>query len=473
MTDPIESYPSRKRPVWPLAAMGLLVGLLAAFLIVQMLRPADDSVVEAPPPKTPSSMLQGGASDPAAEAKSRLLVEAEEAFKAGNLDEAADKAERARPRKEAEALLARIAEVRKRAEVEKASRDAEEKKREEEAAAREQAIKDRESALAELKQASEEADKLVSANRWDAALAQFDEIVKKHPGLEPTADYAGARSRVADFRDQARASLAKNLVRAREEMAGGRFAAALRAAQMGATIYPESPEPPDLVKQITQRMLEANLVRIPATPKGGVKLGDARQADEPERTFVSKAFLMDRYEVTNGEYHLFILQTGHRPPTGPLWSGRDPVQGAESHPVTHVSAADAEAFAAWAGKRLPTEDEWEYAARWADARPYPWGSVFPPVDTAAAHTLETTKASGKVPSPRAVGSFPTGQSPFGIFDLAGNVWEWTSTPLASQRVLKGGSFLTNLNAARASNRFADEPGLRHPDVGFRCVKDLP
>jgi len=471
MTDPIEPSPSRQRPVWPLAAMGLLVGLLATFLVVQMLRPADDSPVDsrtspsaAPPPRT---------ADTAGDAPARLIAEAESALKAGNLDEAAAKAERARPRKEAEALLVRIAEARRGAERDAAAREADAKKRSEEDAAREQERRDREAGLAELTRIAEEADKLVAANRWDGALALYDDLAKKHPGIAGTAEFAGSRGRVAGYREEAQQSLGKNLAAARAEMAAGRFTAATRAAQRGATIYPESSEPAALVKQITEAMLAANLVRIPATPKGGVKLGEASRPDEPERTFTSKAFLMDRYEVMNSEYHSFVLATGHRAPSSPLWSGRDPVQGAENHPVTHVTAGDAEAFAAWAGKRLPTEDEWEYAARWSDSRVYPWGAVFPPVESAAAHTLETTKASQKIPQPKPVGSYPTGQSPFGIFDLAGNVWEWTSTPLEAQRILKGGSYLTNLTAARASNRFADDPDLRHPDVGFRCVKDLP
>jgi formylglycine-generating enzyme required for sulfatase activity len=80
---------------------------------------------------------------------------------------------------------------------------------------------------------------------------------------------------------------------------------------------------------------------------------------------------------------------------------------------------------------------------------------------------------GVIPELRPVGSWPDSQSPFGIHDLAGSVWEWTSTKSGERRILKGGSFLMRAVAARASNRLAEDPDLIHPDTGFRCVKDRP
>jgi formylglycine-generating enzyme required for sulfatase activity len=457
--------------------MGLLVGLLATFLIVQMTRSGADDSAEAPaPPPAPKSSPPPV--DPAAAESARPLREAEEALKAGRFDEAAAKAGRARPPKEAEALLARIAEARERKAAEETA--AREKRQREEEAVREKELKerqDRESALAELDRANEEVEPLVAANRWDAALARYNAAEKAHPVLRSIADFVSARARVENYRNDAARSFAQTAERARAELAGGHFGAAAKLARTAGLLYPEKADGPALLKEITGRMFEAKLVPVSATIKGGVKLGDARQPDEPERVFTSRGFLMDVTEVTNEEYFLFILQTGHRAPVNPFWSGRDLRPGAEAYPVTHVNAPDAEAFAAWAGKRLPTEDEWEYAARWVDGRTYPWGATFPGPENPAAQTVEVTriKTVGANPFPalRPVGTLPLGASPFGIHDLAGNVWEWTSSTAEGRRILKGGSFLTNLNAARSSNRLTDEPDLLHPDVGFRCVKDRP
>ena len=153
-----------------------------------------------------------------------------------------------------------------------------------------------------------------------------------------------------------------------------------------------------------------------------------------------------------------------------MWRRGKPLQGAERYPVSHVNVADAEAFAAWAGKRLPTEDEWEYAARWVDGRMFPWGAAIPTLRNPLCQTLE---ASSSTPENKVVGSWPASASYFGIHDLAGSLWEWTATPLDGRRIMKGGSFLTQAVAARASNRLADDIDLLHPDVGFRCVKDRP
>lgn len=473
MTDPLDSLPTpRRRSVWPLAAMGLLVGLLATFLIVQMTRPAADDVAEAPPPAPPAKGPTPPV-DPAAAESARLLREAEEALKAGRFDEAAAKAGRVRPAKEAEALLARITEARERKGAEETA--AREKRQREEEEAREKERKerqDRDAAVAEFDHATQEVDALVAANKWDAALARYDEAEKAHPVLRSVADFASARAKIENYRNDAARSFAQTAERARAELAAGHHGAAARLARTAGSLYPEKPDGPALLKQITDRLLEAKLVPVSATIKGGVKLGDARQPDEPERVYTSRGFLMDATEVTNEEYFLFVLQTGHRAPVNPFWSGRDLRPGVEILPVTHVSATDAEAFAAWAGKRLPTEDEWEYAARWVDGRPYPWGSTLPGPENPAAQTVEVAKAK-TFPSLRPVGTLPAGASPFGIHDLAGNVWEWTSTAAEGRRILKGGSFLTYLSAARSSNRLTDDPDLVHPDVGFRCVKERP
>src|SRR5688572_20706279 len=313
MTEGVTPTPRR---VWPLAAMAMLIALLATFLVVRFTRPADDTVETVQPPAPPPPR---NPDPPALDPSDQLLAEAEAAIKAGRWDEAAAKAEQAKPKRPeaAAALLARIEEGRtskQTAEARKA--EEEERKRQEEIAAREKARLQRDQALEELALVTTTADAHVAEYRWDAALAVYEDILKKHPMLGEIDDYVTARRRVEKLRGDAAKAFAGNAERSRAELKAGRFAAALKNAQMATSLYPENPAGAALIKEITGRMLEANLVPIPATIKGGVKLGMAGLAEEPERVFNSPGFLMDKFEVTNEEYHLFVLQTGHRsPPT--------------------------------------------------------------------------------------------------------------------------------------------------------------
>lgn len=477
MTDPMSSPSdpvSRKRRAWPLAAMAALLGLLATFLIVKSTRPEDDTPEVVRPPAPPPPPLDPPPLPPPDPAD-QWLAEAEAALKAGRLDEAAAKAEKAKASRAAAAtaLLARIEEARTRTAApkpddEEARRRAEEEKQERERLARE-------AAFAELERITSEAESLLppTAFKYDAALRLYDEAAKKHPVLAQIEDFVAGRRRVEKYRDGAAQAFAQHAERARSEAKAGRPGNAIRSARAAIQVYPENPAGPALLKEISTRVLEANLVAIPATIKGGVKLGDPKQADEPERVFNSPGFLMDRYEVTNEEYSLFVMLAGHPAPPSPYWDGGLPRQGAERFPVTHIAYSDAEAFAKWAGKRLPTEDEWEYAARWVDGRVYPWGSTETTERNPLCQTLEASLPSKQGPELKPVGSWPDSQSPFGIHDLAGSVWEWTSTAVEHRRILKGGSFLCRSTAARASNRLVDDVDLIHPDVGFRCVKDRP
>lgn len=201
-----------------------------------------------------------------------------------------------------------------------------------------------------------------------------------------------------------------------------------------------------------------------------------------ERTAELRPFAVELRLVTNADYARFLAATGHRPaePVNFLrhWVDGRPPSGREDHPVVYVDLDDARAYAAWAGRRLPTEEEWQLAAQGTDGRRYPWG------DTMEAGRCNDGSTGGTTP----VGAFPDGASPCGCLDLCGNVWEWTESERHDGRtrfaVLRGGSFYRR----GGSDWYFDEgpkpvdfaaklllggPRLdRCPNVGFRCAADL-
>jgi formylglycine-generating enzyme required for sulfatase activity len=188
------------------------------------------------------------------------------------------------------------------------------------------------------------------------------------------------------------------------------------------------------------------------------------------------SFWMDTYPVTNAEYARFVAETRRKTPAH--WpEGGCPAELADC-PVVNVSWEDAAAYARWAGKRLPSEAEWEKAARGGDGRVWPWGDTFEP---SRANTWESQR--GGV-SPVGVYS-PQGDSPYGLADMAGNVWEWTAdwyqpypgSNYASDRfgeqykVLRGGSWSYPGSFCRCAARSFDLPGFSCDSYGFRCVLD--
>lgn len=198
-------------------------------------------------------------------------------------------------------------------------------------------------------------------------------------------------------------------------------------------------------------------------------------------------YAIDRFEVTNEEFARFVKETGYRTTaeekgysyrrSGEGWtrayghSWQAPL-GPESsyrtrldHPVAAVSAYDAEAYCRWAGGRLPNTDEWEFAARGHQVRTFPWGSEWQP--------QRARWQNGDGEGTRPVGSFASGATPEGVHDLAGNVWEWTSTEVAGKRVLKGGSWMEDNPAnLRGAVQRLEHPADPHVDDGFRCARDL-
>ena len=169
------------------------------------------------------------------------------------------------------------------------------------------------------------------------------------------------------------------------------------------------------------------------------------------------AFELTRTPVTNAQYGRFVAESGA--PAPPHWPAP------ADHPVTFVDWHEASAFCVWAAGRLPTEAEWEKAARGTDGRSYPWGDE---EDEGRAAVGAGMKHGSPVP----VGNHPDGASPYGLLDLAGNVWEWTSTEYPpGERVLRGGSFASpGLAWARCTMRSHSRPLRRQAHIGFRVAR---
>ena len=172
-------------------------------------------------------------------------------------------------------------------------------------------------------------------------------------------------------------------------------------------------------------------------------------------------FCMDRTEVTVAAYRACVNAGACAPPENDEYRNNWVQSGRDQHPVNYVDAAQADAFCAWRGGRLPTEAEWQFAAQGPDGRTYPWG------EDAPSSQLCWNRQDGTC----SVGSFPAGQSPFGLDDMAGNVWEWTSSSENSNRVLRGGGWVSNDAArVRAADRIGLAPSVRRNFLGFRCAR---
>ncbi len=219
------------------------------------------------------------------------------------------------------------------------------------------------------------------------------------------------------------------------------------------------------------------MVLVPGGPflAGGLARGTASKALASHEL---PAFLIDRTEVTRGRYALFIADGGYDreelwTPAGWTWRQRFSIEGpddapegadAPDLPMVGVTRHEAEAYARWSGKRLPSELEWEKAARGVDARRYPWGSRFDP----------SRARVGDPAGPVAVGSIEGDESPYGVRDLAGNVMEWTASTDGRRAVVKGGAWAygADVDRSRAAAAVGISPEDRQAFIGFRCVKDL-
>ncbi|MBN2364073.1 SUMF1/EgtB/PvdO family nonheme iron enzyme [candidate division WOR-3 bacterium] len=230
-------------------------------------------------------------------------------------------------------------------------------------------------------------------------------------------------------------------------------------------------DPPIIMTEQYMNVWEMVLVR-----KGSFIMGSTEGIEDetPEQEIFLDDFYIDKYEVTCYQYMLFCEATGHQKPSN--WPNGILPQSKYFEPVRYVSYEDAAAYANWLAKTIPTESQWEKAARGEDGRIYPWGNEW---TDQGARTIED-----RFSVPQNIGWLgELSMSPYGALDMAGNVFEWTSTwynkyPGSSAqseyfgnivKVIRGGSFENSIELATTTYRGIAYPAISYSNIGFRCV----
>lgn len=238
-------------------------------------------------------------------------------------------------------------------------------------------------------------------------------------------------------------------------------------------------------QDVSQSLEELDTRALPAAPVDMVKVpkGPFLYGDEKTRETIDHDYWIDKYPVTNEKYRAFIEAGGYENQAcwsadGWTWKMKNNITSPKywndakwnqpDHPVVGVSYYEAEAYAKWTDKRLPTEQEWEKAARGEDGHEYPWGEKFDKnkCNSRAAGIDHTTPVS----------QYHNGVSPYGCYDMAGNIWEWCADwydEKAGQRVIRGGSWNNFPDNLRASLRDWLNTDFRLDTVGFCLAQDSP
>lgn len=278
----------------------------------------------------------------------------------------------------------------------------------------------------------------------------------------------------------------------REYLDGNRVPLEGEAKTAQATSPGGSPAKPEPRQKVQNREITgkdgAPMVLVPAGEFTMGAIEDEKNAQDHERPAHSvylDTFSIDQYEVTTTRYAKFFQQTNRATPE--YWSERV-LQRHGNKPVVGVDWNDATAYCAWAGKRLPTEAEWEKAARGTDQRVYPWGNQAPTEQRANFNRGDHFNYAMLTD----VGSYEQGKSPYGVYDMAGNVWEWTADwydehyyskspgrnpkgPSSGEyRVRRGGSWANHPDDVRSAVRYFQSPTFQTDYyLGFRCAQDVP
>ena len=239
-------------------------------------------------------------------------------------------------------------------------------------------------------------------------------------------------------------------------------------------LIPTGP-PPKPVIEPAPKTVSGSTLNMISIPGGAFEMGrdDGNEFEKPAHTVTLEPYLIDRYEVTNELYAEFVRQMNRQPPRH--WTDGQYAPGEANFPVVNINWFEARDYCEWVGKRLPTEEEWEFAARGKENRLYPYGNEWKP---RFSNALEDG-----FKQPRAVGSYPDGASPFGALDMAGNVAEWTATDYRpysqsparrdeGNKVIRGGSFNAPAKEQTATDRFFDYPQRSFNYIGFRCAKSV-
>ena len=245
------------------------------------------------------------------------------------------------------------------------------------------------------------------------------------------------------------------------------------------------------LRKVEKEVMKQNGASMVLIPAGKFTMGsgngdkEAQHDERPSHEVYLDAYYIDQYEVTTAQYKTFMQTTRHDKPR--YWDQVRLPRDAQK-PVIGISWDDAQAYCQWAGKRLPTEAEWEKAARGTDHRTYPWGNSLPNSNTANFSKKWDSQAL-YVEKLKAVGSYKQGKSPYSVYDLAGNVWEWVhdwytndyyaqspeknprGPSTGNHKVLRGGSWSNKARNLRSADRFRVNPTNLYGHAGIRCAKD--